>query len=71
MTRKDIETFKKKIEFNYYPSNKTEVKKSKDKEVVFFIKFKPNSPKKEISDFENKLDKLIKNNEWINTNKTI
>ena len=71
MTRKDIETFKKKIEFNYYPSNKTEVKKSKDKEVVFFIKFKPNSPKKEISDFENKLDKLIKNNEWINTHKTI
>jgi hypothetical protein len=70
MPRKDWETFKRKIDTQYFPEKKKLQTESENKETVYFVKFKPKTPKKEVEDFESKLDKLVKNNPYITIRKT-
>jgi len=46
------------------------LQKDENKETVYFVKFKPKTPKKEVAEFESKLDKLVKNNPYITIRKT-
>jgi hypothetical protein len=54
----------------YFPDKKKLQKDASKKETKFFVTFKPSLLKKEIEDFEKKLDKLVKDNKWISTRKT-
>ena len=69
MPRKDWESFKRKIDTQYFPEKK-KLQKDENRETVYFVKFKPKTPKKEVDDFESKLDKLVKNNPYITIRKT-
>ena len=70
MPKKDWEGFKRRIDLQYFPDKKKLQKDDSKRDTTFFVTFKPSSPKKEIEDFEKKLDKLVKDNKWISTRKT-
>jgi len=70
MPKKDWEGFKRRIDLQYFPDKKKLQKDDSKRDTTFFVTFKPSSPKKEIEEFEKKLDKLVKDNKWISTRKT-
>jgi len=69
MTRKDIEVYKKKVAVKYFeapkPKKEIPIAEPEPEDNDFFtILIKSNTPKKEVTRFEDKLSKLLKNEKW-------